>query len=44
MAGRRRIVVGISGASGAVLGIRALEMLRNKREALPPKKHGNIPL
>ena len=24
--------------------IRALEMLRNKRENLPPKKHGNIPL
>ncbi|GAB2482346.1 acyl-CoA carboxylase subunit beta [Jatrophihabitans fulvus] len=24
--------------------IRALRMLRNKREALPPKKHGNIPL
>jgi propionyl-CoA carboxylase beta chain len=24
--------------------IRALEMLRNKRETLPPKKHGNIPL
>ncbi len=24
--------------------IRALEMLRTKRESLPPKKHGNIPL
>jgi acetyl-CoA carboxylase carboxyltransferase component len=24
--------------------IRNLEMLRNKRESLPPKKHGNIPL
>jgi propionyl-CoA carboxylase beta chain len=24
--------------------IRALEMLRTKREAMPPKKHGNIPL
>jgi propionyl-CoA carboxylase beta subunit len=24
--------------------IRAMEMLRNKRENLPPKKHGNIPL
>ncbi|RPI25536.1 MAG: methylmalonyl-CoA carboxyltransferase, partial [Actinobacteria bacterium] len=24
--------------------IAALEMLRNKREAMPPKKHGNIPL
>jgi len=24
--------------------IRALEILRNKREQLPPKKHGNIPL
>jgi acetyl-CoA carboxylase carboxyltransferase component len=24
--------------------IRALEALRNKRETLPPKKHGNIPL
>ena len=24
--------------------IRALDMLRNKRETLPPKKHGNIPL
>jgi propionyl-CoA carboxylase beta chain len=24
--------------------IRALEMLRNKRQELPPKKHGNIPL
>jgi propionyl-CoA carboxylase beta chain len=24
--------------------IRALEMLQNKRDALPPKKHGNIPL
>jgi propionyl-CoA carboxylase beta chain len=23
---------------------RALRILRNKREALPPKKHGNIPL
>jgi acetyl-CoA carboxylase carboxyltransferase component len=24
--------------------IRALEMLSGKRESLPPKKHGNIPL
>ena len=24
--------------------IRALEMLANKRETLPPKKHGSIPL
>jgi propionyl-CoA carboxylase beta chain len=24
--------------------IRALEMLRDKRDTLPPKKHGNIPL
>ncbi|MDT7575721.1 MAG: hypothetical protein QOH17_2054, partial [Pseudonocardiales bacterium] len=24
--------------------IKSLRMLRNKREALPPKKHGNIPL
>jgi propionyl-CoA carboxylase beta chain len=24
--------------------IRALQMLRTKREHLPPKKHGNIPL
>ena len=24
--------------------IRSLAMLRNKREAMPPKKHGNIPL
>ena len=24
--------------------IRALRLLRTKREALPPKKHGNIPL
>ncbi len=24
--------------------IRALELLRNKRDAMPPKKHGNIPL
>jgi propionyl-CoA carboxylase beta chain len=24
--------------------IRALRMLRNKRQSLPPKKHGNIPL
>ena len=24
--------------------IEALEMLRNKRDANPPKKHGNIPL
>jgi propionyl-CoA carboxylase beta chain len=24
--------------------IRALRTLRNKRESLPPKKHGNIPL
>lgn len=24
--------------------IRALEMLQNKRDSLPPKKHGNIPL
>ncbi len=24
--------------------IKALEMLQNKRESLPPKKHGNIPL
>ena len=22
----------------------ALDMLRNKRDTLPPKKHGNIPL
>jgi acetyl-CoA carboxylase carboxyltransferase component len=24
--------------------IRALDMLRTKREGMPPKKHGNIPL
>jgi propionyl-CoA carboxylase beta chain len=24
--------------------IRALEMLKNKRDSNPPKKHGNIPL
>ena len=24
--------------------IQALEVLQNKRESLPPKKHGNIPL
>jgi len=24
--------------------IQALRLLRNKRESLPPKKHGNIPL
>ena len=24
--------------------IKALRLLRNKRESLPPKKHGNIPL
>ncbi|WP_208618992.1 carboxyl transferase domain-containing protein, partial [Streptomyces hygroscopicus] len=24
--------------------VRGLRGLRNKREALPPKKHGNIPL
>jgi propionyl-CoA carboxylase beta chain len=24
--------------------IRSLRMLRNKRETMPPKKHGNIPL
>ena len=24
--------------------VQALEMLRNKRESMPPKKHGNIPL
>jgi propionyl-CoA carboxylase beta chain len=24
--------------------IQALEMLRNKRDKNPPKKHGNIPL
>ena len=24
--------------------IRALRLLRNKRQTLPPKKHGNIPL
>ena len=24
--------------------VRALEMLANKRETLPPKKHGSIPL
>ncbi|MEO6143805.1 MAG: carboxyl transferase domain-containing protein, partial [Dermatophilaceae bacterium] len=24
--------------------IRALRALRNKRQTLPPKKHGNIPL
>jgi propionyl-CoA carboxylase beta chain len=24
--------------------VRALRMLRTKRESLPPKKHGNIPL
>jgi propionyl-CoA carboxylase beta chain len=24
--------------------VRALRMLRSKRETLPPKKHGNIPL
>jgi propionyl-CoA carboxylase beta chain len=24
--------------------VRALRMLRTKRETLPPKKHGNIPL
>jgi propionyl-CoA carboxylase beta chain len=24
--------------------VRALRLLRTKRESLPPKKHGNIPL
>jgi len=24
--------------------IRSMELLRNKRQSLPPKKHGNIPL
>jgi propionyl-CoA carboxylase beta chain len=24
--------------------VRALRLLRTKRETLPPKKHGNIPL
>jgi propionyl-CoA carboxylase beta chain len=24
--------------------VKALRTLRNKRESLPPKKHGNIPL
>ena len=24
--------------------IKALEMLKNKRDANPPRKHGNIPL
>jgi len=24
--------------------LRALNLLENKRESLPPKKHGNIPL
>ena len=24
--------------------VRALRLLRSKRETLPPKKHGNIPL
>ena len=24
--------------------IKALRLLKNKRESLPPKKHGNIPL
>ena len=24
--------------------VRAMEMLRSKRESMPPKKHGNIPL
>jgi propionyl-CoA carboxylase beta chain len=24
--------------------VRALRMLRTKRESLPPKKHGNIPM
>jgi len=24
--------------------IKALEMLQNKRDSSPPKKHGNIPL
>jgi propionyl-CoA carboxylase beta chain len=24
--------------------VRSLRLLRNKRETLPPKKHGNIPL
>jgi propionyl-CoA carboxylase beta chain len=24
--------------------VKALRMLRNKRQTLPPKKHGNIPL
>jgi propionyl-CoA carboxylase beta chain len=24
--------------------VRAMRLLRNKREVLPPKKHGNIPL
>jgi hypothetical protein len=31
----QRIIVGISGASGAIYGIRALEILRTRAEAEP---------
>ena len=31
-------------ASTRIQVVRALRALRNKRDSLPPKKHGNIPL
>jgi propionyl-CoA carboxylase beta chain len=34
----------IKPSSTRVEVVRALRMLRTKRETLPPKKHGNIPL
>ena len=33
----------LKGANQAEI-VRGLRMLRTKRETLPPKKHGNIPL
>ena len=34
----------ISPAATRIQVVRALRTLRTKRETLPPKKHGNIPL
>ncbi len=52
---RVAVVVGLAAAAGFIDNviepretrphlINALEMLQNKRDSLPPKKHGNIPL